>query len=151
MTHVQGFDSMDEMFGAMNVAEDIANAGLTPGQVALRDDVAATRHWAQPLPDIDLVVYGATPPIADIIARDPGFDVADNRARGYLTGVGFSAFEPTGESSDTHVSQVVPISAEVFEMAKALDWPTWSMLAEGSAEVRPLGYALARAEAEARA
>jgi hypothetical protein len=145
---VQGFDNMDEMFSAMAAAEDAANFTLTPGQIALRDDVESTRHWAQAIPDYDMVIYGATPPIAEIEAREPGFDVADNRERGYLTGVAFSVDTPTGESGDTHVSQVIPISAETFALAKSLDWPTWSMLRER--EQRDLATRLAGHEADAR-
>lgn len=147
MTHVEGFDSLDQMFAAMAAREDIANMALTPGQTALRDDVAETRYWAHALPEIDMIVFGVTPPIAEIIAAGAGFDVADNRSRGYLTGTGYSADCPRGESGDTHVSQVVPISEETFRLAESLDWPTWTMMREH--EQRHLGRALARHESDA--
>ena len=146
MTHVEGFDSLDDMFAAMGVAEDAANADLLPGQIQLRDDVTTRRYWAHPLPEIDLIVYGVTPPIAEI-QPDAGFDVAENRARGYLTGTGYSpAVSSRGEPGDTHVSQVVPISEETFRLAESLNWPTWSMMMEP--EQRDLGRALARHEAD---
>jgi hypothetical protein len=148
MTHVEGFDSMDEAFMAMDVMEDIANLDLTPAQIALRDDVENTRHWAQALPDIDLVIYGIVPPVADIMAKDPGFNVVENRARGYLTGTAYSADDERGDPHDMHVSQVIPISGKTFMLAKGLKWPTFSMLLER--ENRELGRRLAEHEREAR-
>jgi hypothetical protein len=147
MSHVQGFDSMDEMQAAMAASEDRANAGLLPGQIRLRDAVTETNHWAQVVPDWDLIVYGVTPPIASF--SEEGFDVEDNRERGYLTGVAFSSIEQDGEIGDTHVSQVIPIDAETFEIAQGARFP-------GFAEVRTnpehadLVVRLARAEVAAR-
>ena len=143
---VEGFNSMDEMMATMAASEDAANRSLTPGQIQLRDDVESTRHWAQALPEIDMVIYGVTPSVSEIIAAGAGFDVTDNRERGYLTGTGYSVDCPRGESGDTHVSQVVPISAKTFHLAKGLDWPTWSMLRES--DNRELGRRLAEHEAD---
>jgi hypothetical protein len=126
MSHVQGFDSMDEMMATMAAAEDSANAGLFPGQIRARDDVLNTIHWAQVVSDWDIVIFGVTPPIAVIAERDPGFDIADNRERGYLTGTAYSNVEPDGEIGDTHVSQIVPIDAEVFVLAQAAGWPSFT-------------------------
>lgn len=148
MTGVQGFDSMEEAFAAMGEAEDSANAALLPGQIALRDDVAVTRYWAQPVPEQDEVVYGETPPIDQM--REPGFDVDSNRARGYLTGTCWSGYEDRPDHHDVHVSQVVPISRETFEVARDLGWPNWSRLTHDP-DCRDLGRALAKHEAEARA
>jgi hypothetical protein len=89
------------------------------------------------------VIYGTTPPVAETQVG-AGFDVADNRSRGYLTGTAFSAWEPDGEGGDTHVSVAIPISRTVFLLAKVLDWPTYSMLREGENIV--LGALLADAE-----
>lgn len=145
--HVEGFDSMDQMMSAMAAHEDEANRHLTPGQVRLRDDVENTRHWAQALPDYDLVVYGIAQPNF-IVKRSADFDVEDNRVRGYLTGTAYSVGEASGEYGDTHVSQVVPISEDVFLMAQMLGWPTWSGLHEQ--DNAPLAASLALAEQEAR-
>jgi len=126
MSHVQGFDSMDEAMAAMAASEDAANRGLLPGQIRARDAVTETVHWAQVVVDWDMIIYGKTPPIADILARDPGFDVKDNRERGYLTGTAYSQVEPDGEPGDTHVSQVVPITPEIFARAESKGWPSFS-------------------------
>jgi len=87
--HVQSFGSMDEMMATMAAAEDEANPHLTPGQIRMRDDIVSTTYWAQALPDIDVVIYGRTPPVAET-QKGADFDVADNRERGYLTGTAFS-------------------------------------------------------------
>jgi hypothetical protein len=143
MTYVEGFDNVDDMLAKMGAAEDAANSRLTPGQINLRDDVEHTRYWAQALPDFDLVVFGKTPPIAEI-QPEAGFDVAENRARGYLTGKAYSADCLHGEHGDTHVSQVVPITDRVFALATLLGFPTFSMLREGPNMI--LGAALAESE-----
>lgn len=128
MSHVQGFDSMDDAMAAMAASEDAANRGLLPGQIRARDEVTKTLHWAQVVTDWDMIIFGQTPPIAEIAERDPGFDVAENRERGYLTGTAYSQVEPDGEAGDTHVSQVVPIDAEVFTLAQAAGWPSFSQV-----------------------
>ena len=146
--HVQGFDSMDEMFATMAASEDAANRDLTPGQIRLRDDVEAVGYWAQPMPDFDLVIYGRAETLARVQV-EADFNAKDNRERGYLTGTAYSeAVSERGEHGDTHVSQVVPISLDVFVLAKSLDWPGWSRMTS-DAECVPLGRALALAEQEA--
>jgi hypothetical protein len=149
MSHVEGFDNMDEMFAAMAAHEDNANRNMLPGQIRLRDDNENETFWAQPLPDIDLVVYGVAQPNF-VVQRSAGFDAADNRERGYLTGTAYSAGADTGEYGDTHVSQVIPITRTVFRLAQMLDWPDWSRLVSDP-DCRTLGALLAQAEQAARA
>jgi len=129
MSHVQGFDSMDEMFEVMQAAEDEANASLTPVQVALRDQTEDTVYWVRAIPDWDLVIYGIVPPNAET-QKGADFNVNENRARGYLTGTAYSAAGENGEPGDTHVSQVIAVSEETFRLAQMLGWPTFSMLRE---------------------
>lgn len=126
----------DELAEIQQQHEDAANASLTPGQVMLRDDTETTRYWAQPLPDMGLVIYAVCPPVEE--------DLRDNRARGYLTGTAYSGWEPSGEYGDTHVSQVVPINEDLFEAARLAGFPTWDGLREEGN--RALGQALAVAE-----
>src|SRR5262245_66322326 len=114
---VTGYNSLEEMFAAMNEAEDAANAGLLPGQIALRDDVENTRYWAQNRPEWDMVIYGVAQPNF-IVKRSASFDVDENRSRGYLTGTAYSNAQPEGEYGDTHVSEVVPISKAMFDLAR---------------------------------
>jgi hypothetical protein len=144
---VQGFDSLDEMFAAMAASEDIANLRITPGQARLRDATTETVYWAQAVPEYDLVIYGKTPPNAET-QKGAGFDVDDNRERGYLTGIAYSADLEDGEPGDTHVSQVIPISLHTFTVAEALDWPRFSALREG--DNRILGAALAQHETDSK-
>jgi hypothetical protein len=143
---IQSFDNMDEMMAAMAANEDEANRHLTPGQIRLRDADTEPGYWAQALPGIDLVVYGIAESKSALITREVGFDVHDNRERGYLTGLAYSAAAPTGEFGDTHVSQVIPIGSVVFVMAEHLGWPTFTQLANGTESTRTLGQSLARAE-----
>jgi hypothetical protein len=151
MTHVEGFDNLDEMFASMAAHEDEANRRLLPGQVRLRDDAENETFWAQPAPDIDLVIYGVAQPTF-VVQRSADFDAADNRERGYLTGTAYSAATgaETGEYGDTHVSQVIPITRTVFRLAQTLGWPDWSRLVNDP-ECRTLGALLAKAEQDARA
>jgi hypothetical protein len=143
--HVESFDSLGDMFARMDELTTAANERLTPGQVMLRDNDGNTVYWAQACPDMDLVVYGATSPVS-VAQRTASFDVAENRKRGFLTGIAYSALTgpSNGEYGDTHVSQVVPINRETFEAAQALDCPSWSMLREP--ECADLARALARFE-----
>ena len=140
MSDVQGFDTMDGMFAAMQEMEDAANASLTAVQVALRDSGEQTVYWCRAIPEWDLVIYGIVPPNAET-QKGADFDVNENRARGYLTGTAYSAAAEHGESGDTHVSQVIAISDETFGLARTLGWPTFSMLREE--ESRPLAQRLA--------
>lgn len=147
MSHVESFDNMDEAAAYMAAHEDMANAQLSPGQIALRDDTGHTRHWARAIPDWDLVIYGEAESIDTLRANGVEFDPVDNRERGYLTGTAYSAHEPTGEYGDTHVFDVIPITARVYRLAETLGWPTYSMLHEE--EYRTLAALLAGAEREA--
>lgn len=143
--HIESFDNLDDMFKRMDDLTTAANERLTPGQVMLRDDVENTRYWAQPAPDMDLVVYGVAQPNS-IVKRSCDFDVDENRARGFLTGTAYSAWTggSNGEWGDTHVSQVVPINRETFEAALEAGCPSWSMLRE--TEHAELGRVLAQFE-----
>lgn len=116
----QSFDSLDDMYAAMEKAEDAANESLLRGQVALRDRMTETVYWVQAVPAMDLIVYGETPPATD----------TDLRSRGYLTGMAYSAWEPEGEPGDTHVAVVMPVSKTLFDRAKAEGFPTLSQLSE---------------------
>jgi hypothetical protein len=149
MSHVEGFDNLDDMFAAMAAHEDIANMNMLPGQIRLRDDNQNQTFWAQPMPDIDLVIYGVAQPNF-IVQRSADFDAEENRERGYLTGTAYSAGAATGEYGDTHVSQVIPIPQTTFRLAQMLDWPDWSRLISDP-ECRTLGALLAKAEQDARA
>jgi len=143
MTHIESFDSMEDAFAAMEAHEVAANSTLSPGQIALRDDVENTRYWAQAVPDADLIIYGIAQP-SFLVKRSADFDVDSNRARGYVTGTAYSAAVPDGEYGDTHVSQIVPVTPDVFRLAQEKGWPDWSALF--LQEHRDLGRALAAAE-----
>lgn len=133
--HVESFDSLEAMHASMNAAENAANDGLVPPQVALRDDVDTTRHFVVGLPDC--LGFGEVPRYDSLLARvtsrmdvdDPEdvaeaeweiADLPDLRARGYLTG---TVHTPYGDDwGDTHVSQVIPITEKAFEEARRAGW-----------------------------
>lgn len=139
-------NDLDGMFAAMADMEDAANARLTPGQIRLRDNTTETVYWARAMPDWDLVIYGVVPPNAET-QKGAGFDVNENRARGYLTGVAYSsAVGVDGEPGDTHVADVIPIAAETFEVARMLGFPDWTGLRDPAN--MPLGVTLAAHERE---
>jgi hypothetical protein len=146
---VQGSDNLDGMFAEMAEAEDAANARLTPGQVRLRDAVDETVYFANAKPEYDLVIYGVVPPNAET-QKGADFNVNENRARGYLTGIAYSsAVGEDGEPGDTHVSEVIQITEETFEAAKSLGFPDWSQLLHPqNMETVSLGRYLARHERE---
>jgi hypothetical protein len=146
MTDVQGFGSMDGMLAAMRKFEDIANSRLLPGQARLRDATTERCYFARAMPDYDLVIYGIVPPNAETQEED-GFNVDENRTRGYLTGIAYStAVGEDGEPGDTHVSQVTPISEETFRLAQRLGFPDWQGIRE--TDNRDLARRLAQHEQE---
>jgi hypothetical protein len=147
--NVQGFDTMDEMFAAMAASEDAANRDLLPGQIRLRDTVNTPGYWVRAIPSEDVVIYGKAETQGALTVAGVGFDVVDNRERGYLTGKAFSAWEPEGEYGDTHVSQVIPIGVHEFTLAEAFGWPTFSGL-RANDDHRILLRALADADRAAR-
>lgn len=131
---VTSYASLEDMFAAMAEAEDRANAALHPRQVALRDATESPCFWVRPFDD--LLIFGQTPSLPELVAVELGYvaveDVAERalvepqlrerRARGYLTGTCFSLVEPGGEWGDTHVASVWPLAEVDFEAARAAGW-----------------------------
>jgi hypothetical protein len=48
--------------------------------------------------------------------------------RGYVFGKAYSVVEPTGELGDTHVSQMVEVPRETWELARSYNWAIGAML-----------------------
>lgn len=131
------FDSLEEAQAWMQKAEAVANAGLRPEQAALRDDLDNERYWVQFTP-YGFAVYGhcwskakliestkatyAKYPDEDDYSDDEIASSLDARKRGYMFGEAWSAPYPEGELGSTHVSQVVPISEGMFNMAREAGW-----------------------------
>lgn len=138
---VQAFGSFEEMQQAMADAEDAANAGLHPLQIALRDDIDTPRYYVGMAPDClffghaysRVEVYEAAAKYVserDSEDHDESIDEAryeiavamDTRPRGYLRGINFTVYEPDGDYHDAHVAEVWPITEEAFNEAKAAGW-----------------------------
>lgn len=129
------YESFEAMQADMRAAEESVNAGLLPLQVELRDDVDTDRYWARLIPEYDnLLILGEAWSAAH--ARQSEIDcgadeeeadytaeaLAESRTRGYLFGRCYSIVEPEGEIGSTHVSQVMPISKELFDLARESGW-----------------------------
>lgn len=135
---ILSFDSFDDMQAQMAAMEEAANASLTPMQISLRD-TEDTVYWVRPVDG--MVVYGETP-----VPEDDEFRTL--RARGYLTGMAYSKYEPNGEHGDTHVAQVIPVSPLLFRLARLRHWPDMADL--NDPDNKMLARALAQAERIAR-
>lgn len=145
---VQSFESLEEMFTAMDEAERTANEKMLPEQAALRDADDQDAWWVRG--DMEFFIFGVAwggpTRRAQSLERVPPFDpeadeahrearqlvydevqreIADYdvlRRRGYLYGPAFSQVTPTGEEGDTHVTRVMPITEAAFLEAKAAGW-----------------------------
>lgn len=131
------FDSFEQAQAFMQRAEDAANASLQQGQIDLRDDLAHERYWMQPT-EYGFIVYGhcfseaklrettkaayAKEPDEDDYSEDEIASSLDARKRGYMFGKAWSSGYPEGELGSTHVSQVIPISEEMFNCAREAGW-----------------------------
>ncbi len=129
-----GFDNWDDAIEHMREVERQLEGTLTPSQRALRLDRGHDRYWMR-FTDYGFEIFGIAWSDATLRAdiekacATYGGDVDEememfegNRERGYLTGYAWSEVLPEGEGGDTHVSQVVPISKEMFERARAAGW-----------------------------
>ncbi len=132
MIEVTGYDTADEMFEAMQRAEDAANASLLPCQIRLRDDIANEVFWFGPEDDFEVYGHGWTRPMCLASSLDAGCTAAEAasetesvmeaRTRGYLFGRAYSVIMPLGEIGSVHVAKVVPITKALFELARMNDW-----------------------------
>lgn len=132
----------------MREQEAVAMLRITDAQRGLIEDVDTPRFWARPYPEGDCIIFGEAWSREQAIASEvrcgadrdeaehtqTGLD--DSRKRGYLFGRCYSLIEPDGEIGSTHAVDVVPVSEDVFELARANDWMP---------NPKPSGQALARA------
>ena len=130
----ESFDSVEDMFAAMQANEEAANATLAPEQQAL----TWGSHFVNFIPAQEIVVFGycftkeeafqseydASPPEE----REAGWPqetvnhLASSLARGYLFGRCYSVIEPEGELGSTHKSQAWPIAPGLFQLAQRVGW-----------------------------
>lgn len=129
------YNSLEEMQADMRAATDAANEGLYPAQIRMRDAVDTDSYWARLIPEYgNLWIFGECWSAARSRQSevDCGADaeeadytagvLAESRRDGYLFGRCYSIVEPDGEIGSTHVSQVCPISKELFEDARRREW-----------------------------
>jgi hypothetical protein len=134
----QEFDSLDKFFAEMRAKEYRANAELTVEQRQLLHSTEMC--WFVQPTEVSIVVFGEAIPLDQSLADeakhydnldDPEeraeYEFAANvlrnaRARGYIFCRCYSVVEPRGELGDVHVSRMVPIPQEIFELAKSYGW-----------------------------
>lgn len=136
MTEFIPFNSLEEAQAMMQRAEAAANAKLQEGQIALRDDTAHERYWMHLTP-YGFIEYGhcwseklLREKTEAAYANDPGENYAEEeiassleaRKRGYLFGTAHATFNVKGDLGSTHVSQVIPISEDMFNCAREAGW-----------------------------
>lgn len=77
------FDSIEQMYAAMNEAETKANAALLPDQRAIRDATNDRVYWFRPAPEYGCVIFGDTSSLADLLAKErrylPALDFSDGQ------------------------------------------------------------------------
>ena len=141
---VQSFDSMEDMWAEMDRAHDQWTALTTPNQRTYLSGQAL--WWFRYEPDIGIDIWGerwSLEHYAEYLrgraaaCSDPE-DAAEwletietdkaQLERGYLFGKAYSVAEDRGELGSTHVSQVVEVPRETFELARANGWNIRSML-----------------------
>ena len=139
------YDSAEEMFAAMQEAEDAAISRITP-RGARHLEVAGTNPtcWYRVVPDgtpRGLLIVGKSQPIEQQVAREIELggledrsedeirrDYTERHARGYLFGKCYSKVEPDGELGSTHVSEVYWIEPSLFAELEQCGWCVNSLL-----------------------
>jgi hypothetical protein len=126
---MKSFDSFDEMMAFMQEQERIANEHVTPEQ----SEIGYGDYWVR-MYEGDLLIFGYIPTLEESEAqeRELGADdeeiefeqaqLKDSHSRGYRYGQCFSVIEPTGEWGSTHIANMVKITKDQFEFAKANGW-----------------------------
>jgi hypothetical protein len=132
------YDSAEEMFSAMQQAEEEAISRISPrGRRHLA--VAATNPtcWFRIWPDGDrgLMIVGKSQSIDEQVAKEIELggledrtedeirrDMTERHERGYLFGRCWSKIEPDGELGSTHVSEVYWIDPSLFAELEECGW-----------------------------
>lgn len=118
------YDSIEEMFAAMERAEREANERATPTQRA----ITFGDYVVRPMSDAGVIVFGLIWPkdLRDADENPATIARLDaSHERGYRTGKWSSDFVPEGEIGDAHIATLWPITREEYELAERLDFVTW--------------------------
>lgn len=124
----QSFDSMEDMYEAMRIAEETANGLVTDEQrqIGWGDCWLSIAH--------DIVIWGRIWTMEELLASEKkaGATKADLRsmeihetemfARGYRFGKAYSIVVAEGELGSTHISTMVPIHEKAFDIAQDCHW-----------------------------
>lgn len=120
-------DDWDQAQETMRRMEDEANSLLTDEQKA----ITWGSPWMRLSPEMGVVVFGLIWTREQMLASDPEAfpHYEESHARGYRFGGAWSDMTPPdrypqGELGDTHIYDMVPITPEEFEQAKAVGFNT---------------------------
>lgn len=122
------FGSVDEAFDWMKRMEQRANSRIHP----IQHEVKRGGYAIRPYHEFHIFGYVKT---TEEIAEDElkcGADavelnytmqtLAESYLRGYRHGMWYSPVCPEGELGDAHISNLIPITKEDFELARASKW-----------------------------
>lgn len=121
MTRVISFDSFDDALRKMQEAEERANASTIPAQRA----ITYGDYWCYPNSMYDVVIFGRVWTEGEAYEGedlDTIRTLKNSHERGYRFGIAYSVIEPDGEIGSTHIANMIPISKELFDEAKRLEW-----------------------------
>lgn len=115
---VKGFSSLEEMVAWMTENEKQANTKISPFQ---REHIG-WGSYAIRMVEGGLAIFGYIYDEGEY-PDEPGLEtIKESHARNYRYGMWYSSVEPGGEEGSAHLSDLWPISAADFEMAKASGW-----------------------------
>lgn len=127
----EAFDTAEEMFEAISEAEAAANAAVRDWQ----QSIGWGDCWIANHREIDIVVFGEVAESLEKLteqelelgasqaeAEYTAKTMQDSFERGYRFGTAYSAPYPDGELGSTHISTMVPLSRNLFELAREFDW-----------------------------
>lgn len=124
------FDSVEDAFEWMRKQEEEANKRLHPAQKR----IVRGSYVMRPAPEVPCMIFGYIFTLEEIEEgeRQCGADeeelaytlrtLSESFNRGYRHGRWYSFVEPDGELGDAHISNLWPISEEVFNRAKESGW-----------------------------
>jgi hypothetical protein len=125
---IESFDSFEELQNKIDAGVRSANERVKPVQAAIGYGDHWFRVWG------DVLICGRVSPKeetdadSDRLCEDPEEAAEEKRmleasyARGFRFGRAYSVIEPRGELGDTHVADMVPMTAEQFEECRLLGW-----------------------------
>lgn len=125
---IKNFDNFDEAMDWMQRQENKANSRVHP----IQHEVKRGAHAMRPHREFTIFGYVLTTEEIASAETECGADamelshtmkmLAESYQRGYRHGRWYSVVEPEGELGDAHISNLIPITQEDFELALLHKW-----------------------------